>query len=95
MKLDRERKTITISQNTGITVSVMLMIMFTGAVATATTWVATTENRVSAVEERSSSNKNDINKLKTENTNALVKFTEIQSQLKSMDITLTEIKSKL
>lgn len=95
MNIDREQKTLTISQGTGITVSVTLVLMFAGAIFTGATWLSEMRNRTSNLELTSERLNADVSKLNTESTTNQVKFTEIQTQLKSIDTTLLEIKERL
>lgn len=95
MEINRENKTITITQNTGITVSIALILMFAGAIFTTATWVADMRNRVSALENTTNTQSTYITKLQADSTTSQVKFTEIQTQLKSIDTTLVEIKERL
>lgn len=95
MDFNKAQKTITISQSTGITVSLTLIIMFAGAIFTSATWIADMRNRITDVEKTSDLNATDIATLKSESTTTQVKFTEIQTQLKGIDATLLEIKAKL
>lgn len=95
MEVNRTKKTITISQNTGITVSIALVLMFAGAIFTVATWTTdvrniTQRNKTDIVDLR-----NDVTQLKVDSTTSQVKFTEIQTQLKSIDATLLEIKERL
>ena len=89
------KKTITVSQTTGITVSVTLLIMFAGAVFTTATWIADIRNNVSDLQIVTERNRQDVASLKNENTSTQVKFTEIQTQLKGIDATLLEIKQSI
>lgn len=95
MEINRTAKTLTISQNTGITFSVAFLIMLAGALITGTTWISSMQSRTEALEKSSIESKADIAKLKNESTQTQIKFTEIQTQLKSIDTTLLEIKEKL
>lgn len=95
MKIDKELKTITISQNTGITFSLALLIMLGGALITATTWVSNTASQVHALEAKSNTQQSDIDALKAESVTTQVKLTEIQTQLKGIDVSLVEIKESL
>lgn len=95
MEINRKDKTLTISQNTGVTVSLALVIMFSGAVFTGATWLADVRNRISNIELTDAQQQTDISRLKSESTTNQVKFSEIQTQLKSIDSTLVEIKDRL
>lgn len=92
MRYDKDHKTITISQNTGITVSIALLIMFAGAVFTIATW--TTDVRRTSLQNSTdiTNLQADVVKLQAENIDARVKLTEIQTQLKNIDLSLIEIK---
>lgn len=95
MEFNKDSRTITISQNTGITVSVALMVMFAGAVFTVATW--STDVRRSTIDNTQSITdiKADVAKLQIESVDSRVKFSEIQTQLKSIDLSLVEIKERL
>lgn len=95
MEINKQNKTITITQNTGITISIALVIMLTGALFTLATYFADQRNRLTIVESAQVSLRGDITKLQTESTDSRIKYTEIQTQLKSIDTTLLEIKEKL
>lgn len=95
MKYDKATKTITISQNTGITFSVALLIMFSGAVFTVATWVGDTRHATQDNTRDISSLKDDVTKLKGSDTETKVKLTEIQTQLKAIDTSLIEIKNSV
>lgn len=95
MKYDKQARTITISQNTGITVSFALLIMFAGAIFTIATWVGDTRHNTTQNTTDISSLKADVVKLQGSDTETKVKLTEIQTQLKSIDTSLLEIKERL
>lgn len=95
MEINKTSKTITISQNTGITMSLAFMIMIAGALITGVSWINTTQNRIDNLTISVQGQRVEINQLKTDSTNSQIKFTEIQTQLKSIDTTLLEIKDKL
>ena len=95
MKYDKDSKTITISQNTGVTLSITLIIMFAGAIFTVSTWVSDTRYNTAQNTRDITTVRADVVKLQTEGTDAKVKFTEIQTQLKGIDASLLEIKESL
>lgn len=95
MKYDKTSKTITLSQNTGITVTVTLAFMFAGACFTIATWVGDTRHNTATNTQDIGNLKSDVTKLQSENIDTKVKLTEIQTQLKSIDISLIEIKERL
>ena len=95
MEINRAEKTIKITQNTGIAFSVSFLLLLAGALATATMWVANMQNRVEAISSSVKESRSDIDQLKSESTITQIKFTEIQTQLKSIDATLVEIKDAL
>lgn len=95
MEINKRDRTITISQNTGITVSVALAAMFAGAIFTVATWAADIRNRVTATELTSTDNTTEIIKLQGQYNESQIKLTEIQTQLKSIDTTLLEIKERV
>jgi septal ring factor EnvC (AmiA/AmiB activator) len=95
MNIDKDNKTITVAQNTGVTVSVALLIMFTGAIITLASSYADFQNRLTQAENKLTGLNTDIIRLKADGTDAKIKLTEIQTQLKSIDTSLLEIKQKL
>lgn len=92
MKLDHETKTITISQNTGITFSVAFLLMVAGALISGAVWVANTQSHIDEVTRQVEVTRQDVEQLKSDTNDAKVKYAEIQTQLKSIDATLIEIK---
>ena len=94
MEVNKKTKTITVSQNTGITVSITLIIMFAGALITGTTWLTDMRNRTSNLELAQTRHGDDINILKAESVNSQIKFTEIQTQLKAIEALLIELKDR-
>lgn len=92
MDHSKKSKTITVSQNTGITISVTLVIMFSGALFTGATWIADMRNRTANLELVQTRHNNDINALKSDSVNSQIKFTEIQTQLKGIEALLIELK---
>ena len=88
------KKTITVSQTTGITVSVTLLIMFAGAIFTAATWIADIRNRTTNLELVQTRHNDDITLLKADSVNSQIKFTEIQTQLKGIEALLIELKDR-
>ena len=95
MEINREKKTVTITQNTGITLSVALVVMLAGGLFTIATWVADQRNRLTITEGTVLNIRADVTKLQAESTDSRIKYTEIQTQLKSIDATLLEIKERL
>lgn len=92
---DKEQKTFTITQSTGITFSLALLLMLAGAVISATTWVTTTQARIDNLALSVKENRENITNLTKKSNDSDVKFVEIQTQLKSIDSNLLEIKAKL
>lgn len=92
---DKEQKTFTITQSTGITFSLALLLMLAGAVISATTWVTTTQARIDNLGLSVKENRENITNLTKKSNDSDVKFVEIQTQLKSIDSNLLEIKAKL
>lgn len=92
---NKEEKTFTITQNTGVTVSIALLLMLAGAVISSTTWVNTTQSRIDSLAQSVRDNRANIAELTKKTNESDVKFVEIQTQLKSIDTTLFEIKSAL
>lgn len=88
-------KTYTISQSTGIKISITFALMLAGALVSGVTWVNMTQNHISELTESVSSNRAMIDKLQSENNEAKLKYTEIATQLRNIDATLVEIKQKL
>lgn len=95
MQYDKENRQITVSQNTGVTLSVALIIMFAGAIMTATTTFNRIDTRGKQNAETTTDLRERVTKLEAESNESQVKFTEIQTQLKSIDANLLEIKEKL
>ncbi len=95
MKYDKATKTITISQNTGITISLAILIMLCGAVFTIATWVGDTRHSTQDNTRDIVVIKDDVAKLKGSDTETKVKLTEIQTQLRSIDTSLVEIKDSV
>lgn len=95
MNYDKEKSTITISKNTGITVSAMMLIMIGGALVTATINYNDLRNstKLNTSDIRKLQEEND--KLEADNVTSKVEFSKIQTQLKSIDTSLVEIKSRL
>lgn len=92
---NKEEKTFTITQNTGVTVSIALLLMLAGAVISSTTWVNTTQSRIDSLAQSVRDNRANIAELTKKTNESDIKFVEIQTQLKSIDTTLFEIKSAL
>lgn len=92
MEINRKDKTLTISQNTGITVSITLVIMFAGAVFTLATTFTDFRAKISTSEQNIVQIKSDIINLQNDNVNSKVEFSKIQTQLSSIETTLIEIK---
>lgn len=95
IQYNKEEKTFTITQNTGVTVSIALLVMLAGAVMSGTTWVNTTQSRIDSLTQSIKENRANIAELTKKTNESDVKFVEIQTQLKSIDTTLFEIKSAL
>lgn len=94
MNYNHEEKTLTISQNTGITFSVAFFLMVAGAIVTGAVWVNTTQTRIDNAVASIKENRADINTLKTSDTSNQIKFTEIQTQLKGIGVTQEELKAQ-
>lgn len=94
MNYNHEDKTLTISQNTGITFSVAFFLMVAGAIVTGAVWVNTTQTRIDNAVASIKENRADINILKTSDTSNQIKFTEIQTQLKGIGVTQEELKTQ-
>lgn len=95
MKYDKETKTITLSQNTGVTISLMFLILIGGAIASASTWVSMVNSKVDFLEKVTGDNASNIMGLQADSNASKVKYAEIQTQLKSIDTTLIEIKQAM
>ena len=93
IQYNKEEKTFTITQNTGVTVSIALLLMLAGAVISSTTWVNTTQSRIDALTQSVRENRSSITELTKKTNESDLKFVEIQTQLKSIDVTLLEIKA--
>ena len=92
MNYNHEEKTLTISQNTGITFSVAFLLMIASALVACTLWVNTIQSRVDSSVLSIKENREEINKLKTSDTSNQIKFTEIQTELKGIGATQEELK---
>lgn len=92
MTRDTENKTITLKQNTAINVSVALLIMFSGALITATLAFADLQNKVLAHAKEIPEIKEDIVTVKAENIILKVELTKVQTQLTSIEGHLLDIK---
>ncbi len=95
IQYNKEEKTFTITQNTGVTVSIALLVMLAGAVMSGTTWVNTTQSRIDSLAQSVKENRANIAELTKKTNESDVKFVEIQTQLKSIDTTLLEIKAAI
>lgn len=93
--MDKDKKTITITQNTGITLSVTFLIMLLGVTISTVTWFNLVNSQIKMLDNRTSDNASDILKLKTESTATQIKFSEIQAQLKNIEATLSDIKQRV
>lgn len=91
----RLEKGITISTNSAITVSLALVLMFAGAVWTGAITVSSWDNRVSALEKQDVEQDKKIIELSSDNVNAKVQLSEIQTQLKNIDTNILDIKQRL
>lgn len=92
MNYSHEDKTLTISQNTGITFSVAFFLMVAGAIATGAVWVNATQTRVDNAIASIKENRAKIDRLEASDTSNQIKFTEIQTQLKGIGVTQEELK---
>lgn len=88
---DKEQKTFTITQSTGVTFSLALLLMIGGAVVSATTWVTTTQSRMDNVIASVKENRKNITDLIKRSNDSDVKFVEIQTQLKSIDVNIQRL----
>lgn len=88
---DKEQKTFTITQSTGVTFSLALLLMIGGAVVSATTWVTTTQSRMDNVIASVKENRENITDLIKRSNDSDVKFVEIQTQLKSIDVNIQRL----
>ena len=92
MNYNHEAKTLTISQNTGITFSVALLIALCSALIASAMWVTTTQNRMDSAILSIKENREEISKLKASDTSNQIQFTEIQAQLKGLGFSQDELK---
>lgn len=92
MEINRTEKTMTITQNTGIAFSVSFLLMLIGAVITGAVWVVGTQNRIDNAVSSINKNTEEIAKLKASDTSNQIKFTEIQTQLRSIGTSQDEMK---
>ena len=90
-----EPKTITIKQNTAINVSVAIVIMFAGALITATTMFVELRGQVAVNKSGVEQMNVDISNLKAENTIVKVELAKVQSQLTSIESHLIDLKEGL
>ena len=88
-------KTYTISQSTGIKVSITFALMVAGALVSGVTWINMTQNNINELTAQTADNAARINKLQDDTNEAKLKYTEIATQLRNIDTTLVEIKQKL
>lgn len=88
---DKDQKTFTITQSTGVTFSLALLLMISGAVISATTWVTTTQSRMDNVIASVKENRENITGLIKRSNDSDVKFVEIQTQLKSIDVNIQRL----
>ena len=95
MTKDNETKTITIKQSTGFNISLVILVMFVGAIIAFTTFISDIKTRSIDNRNRIVEIEQDINKMQAETNESKVKYSEIQTQLKNIDATLMEIKQKL
>ena len=95
MNYDKDKKQITVSRNTGVTVSLTLLIMFSGALVTATINYNNLGNGVQRNTDAIKKLEMDNSQLSADNVQAKVEFSKIQVQLKSIETNLLEIKERL
>lgn len=95
VSVDREQKTITISQNTGITISVALGLMIAGVLVTSVTFMNGLINRTTNLEIATSQHQTDIKTLQYDNAAAKITAAKLETRLTSIDTTLLEIKERL
>ena len=88
-------KTYTISQSTGVKISITFALMLAGALVSGVTWINMTQNNINELNSAVTSNTIKIDKLQSDNNEAKLKYTEIATQLRNIDATLVEIKQRL
>lgn len=95
VSVDSERKTITISQNTGITISVAFSLMIAGFLVTSVTFMNGLINRTTNLEIATSQHQTDIKTLQDDDAAAKITEAKLETRLTSIDTTLLEIKERL
>lgn len=93
MTRDSENKTITITQKTGVTFSIAILIMVGGALITATITFQNLRNQVTENTTRIATNEHRLTVVESDGTSSKVQFAQIQEQLKGIDARLAEIQA--
>lgn len=92
MEINRTDKTLTISQNTGITFSVAFFLMIAGALISGASWVTTTQARIENTIASVKDNRAEINALKAQSNEQQIQLTEINAKTSSIDANVLELK---
>jgi hypothetical protein len=95
VKYNKDEKTLTLSRNTFLNISVGILIMLGGALVTATISFQNLRNQVSQNTITAQKNNDNILRLQTDGTSAKIELTKIQTQLSSIESTLIELKEGL
>lgn len=91
IQYDKDQKTFTITQGTGVTLSLTLLIMLVTAVGSIATWVSTIQSRIDNLASSVKENRDNITDLIKRSNDSDVKFVEIQTQLKSIDVNIQRL----
>lgn len=91
IQYDKDQKTFTITQGTGVTLSLTLLIMLVTAAGSIATWVSTTQSRIDNLASSVKENRENITDLIKRSNDSDVKFVEIQTQLKSIDVNIQRL----
>ena len=94
MNYNRDDRTITVKQATGVYTSIGFLITLGIALFFSSQCLTTIQNRVDSAVTSIKENREEINKLKTSDTSNQIKFTEIQTQLKGIGVTQEELKTQ-
>lgn len=86
------RKTVAVSQNTAFTLTIGMLITIVTLVASIVNSADMVTSRVSALERSDDAQSKEITALEADNVNSKVQLSEIQTQLKSIDANILEIK---
>lgn len=92
---DKQNKTVTLTQNTAIGVSLGFLIVLGTMLMTVTTAFVDVKNQVGQNKLDIAQLQEDTNKLEIETINAKVEFSKIQAQLTSIETNIIEIKERL